>query len=209
MMDSTQLIGILFLGYIIGNISPAYILGKIVGHFDIRERGSGNAGATNVMRQIGWGYGALVYVLDMLKGLISSGIGFYLAGYPGLAAASLGVIVGHDFPILLNFKGGKGIASTTGIFLSLFPLPTLAAILIFILVVLLTRMVSAGSLVFVICMAVYTLISHQPVILVLLAVTVAVFAIVRHKENIKRILHGVENKISFGKKTKKNNQPSM
>jgi glycerol-3-phosphate acyltransferase PlsY len=198
----TQLIAILFTGYLIGNFSPAYLFGRIVGHFDIRERGSGNAGATNVLRLIGWRYGALVFILDMLKGLAASSIGFWLAGYPGMAASAIGVIVGHDFPALLKFKGGKGIASTTGIFLSLFPLPTLVAILVFVTVVLLTRMVSVGSLVFVICMAIYTLVSHQPVILVITAVLAAVFAIVRHRENILRILRGVENKISFGKKVK-------
>jgi len=201
-MNLLQLTVILLMGYAIGNFSPAYLVGRLVGNFDIRERGSGNAGATNVLRLVGWRYGALVFILDMLKGLISSSIGFHLAGYAGLAAASIGVILGHDFPALLNFRGGKGIASTTGIFLSLFPLPTLGAILIFVLVVLVTRMVSVGSLVFVLSMMVYTLVTKQPVTLVVLAICVAVFAVGRHSENIKRILRGAENKLTFGKKTK-------
>ncbi len=204
-MNIVQLTATLLMGYLIGNISPAYLLGRSVGNFDIRERGSGNAGATNVMRLIGWRYGALVFILDMLKGLLSSSLGFWLAGYPGLAAAAFGVILGHDFPALLNFRGGKGIASTTGIFLSLFPLPTLAAILLFALVVLQTRMVSVGSLVFVLAMTAYTLITNQPLVLGVLAVAVAVFALLRHKENIKRILNGVENKITLGKKPKTEN----
>lgn len=205
-MNLLQLIVILLMGYAIGNFSPAYLVGRLVGNFDIRERGSGNAGATNVLRLVGWRYGALVFILDMLKGLISSSIGFHLAGYAGLAAASIGVILGHDFPALLNFRGGKGIASTTGIFLSLFPLPTLAAILVFVLVVLVTRMVSVGSLVFVLSMTAYTLVTKQPITLIVLAIWVAVFAIGRHGENIKRILRGAENKLSFGKKTKSSNQ---
>ncbi len=204
-MNLLQLSVILLMGYAIGNFSPAYLVGRLVGNFDIRERGSGNAGATNVLRLVGWRYGALVFILDLLKGLISSSIGFHLAGYAGLAAASIGVILGHDFPALLNFRGGKGIASTTGIFLSLFPLPTLGAILIFVLVVLVTRMVSVGSLVFVLSMTIYTLVTKQPITLVVLAIWVAVFAFGRHRENIKRILHGAENKLSFGKKAKSSN----
>jgi glycerol-3-phosphate acyltransferase PlsY len=117
-----------------------------------------------------------------------------------MAAASIGVILGHDFPALLDFRGGKGIASTTGIFLSLFPLPTLVGILVFIAVVLLTRMVSVGSMVFVVSMAVYTVATNQPIAFIILAVLVAAFAIFRHRENIRRIFRGVENKISIGKK---------
>ncbi len=116
-----------------------------------------------------------------------------------MAAAAVGVVLGHDFPVLLNFRGGKGIAATTGILLSLLPLPTLAGILVFILVVLGTRMVSLGSLVFVSGMAVYALLSQQPLMLVVIAVLAAAFAILRHRENIRRILAGVENRISFQK----------
>jgi len=96
-----------------------------------------------------------------------------------------------------NSRGGKGIAATTGILLNLFPVPTLIGILVFIVVVLLTKMVSLGSLVFVISMAVYALISGQPAALAAVAVGLAVFAVVRHRANIQRILAGVENKISY------------
>lgn len=205
-MNLIQLLTILLLGYAIGNFSPAYLFGRLVGKFDIRERGSGNAGATNVMRFIGWRYGALVFILDMLKGLAASWIGFWLAGYPGLAAGAIGVILGHDFPAVLNFRGGKGIACTTGIFLGLFPLPTLGAILIFVLAVALTRMVSVGSLLFVLLMAIHTVVSREPLSLIILAVFAAAFAFFRHKENIKRILRGEENKVSFGQKPKTDSQ---
>lgn len=193
-------------GYFIGNFSPAYLLGKLVGQLDVREEGSGNAGATNVMRLIGWRYGALVFVLDMLKGLAASAIGYWLGGYPGLALASLGVLLGHDFPILLDFKGGKGIASTTGIFLGLFPLPTLAALLVFGLVVLSTRMVSAGALVFVNLMMVYTFATDQQALFIMLSVLAAALAVWQHRGNIKRILNGTENKVAIGKKDKQDTQ---
>jgi glycerol-3-phosphate acyltransferase PlsY len=199
-MTIIQFLFIALAGYAIGNFSPSYLIGRKVGKIDIREAGSGNAGATNVMRVLGWKYGLLVFVLDMLKGLAAASIGLWLGKEAGMAAASIGVILGHDFPALLDFRGGKGIASTTGIFLSLFPLPTLVGILVFVAVVLLTRMVSVGSMVFVLSMAVYTVATHQPIAFIILAVLVAAFAIFRHQENIRRILRGVENKISIGKK---------
>lgn len=192
-----KFLGIFILAYALGNISPAYVVGKLAGGFDIREHGSGNAGATNVLRTLGWRYGALVFVLDVLKGLAAVGAGYWLGGTSGMTAAAFGVVLGHDFPAVLNFRGGKGIAATTGILLNLFPVPTLIGILVFVVVVLLTKMVSLGSLVFVISMAVYTLISGQPTAMVAVAVGLAVFAVVQHRANIQRILAGAENKISY------------
>jgi glycerol-3-phosphate acyltransferase PlsY len=192
-----KLFGIFILAYALGNFSPAYLCGRLFGGFDIRERGSGNAGATNVVRELGWRYGVLVFVLDALKGIAAVALGNWLAGDPGIAAAVFGVVIGHDFPVVLNFRGGKGVAATVGIMLSLFPVSTLIALALFILVVMLTHMVSLGSLTFVTGMAVFTLVSDQPVALAIAAVGVAVFAILRHRANIKRILNGTENTLSF------------
>lgn len=192
----TQL-GVFLLAYALGNFSPAYLFGRWIGGFDIRERGSGNAGATNVVRVMGWRYGAIVFILDILKGLAAVAIGYWLGGSVGIAAAAFGVVLGHDFPVLLNFRGGKGVAATTGILLSLFPVPTLIGISLFILVVVLTRMVSLGSLVFVTGMAAYTLVSGQPVALAVAVVGIALFAILRHRSNIKRIFNGTENLVSY------------
>ncbi len=191
----------LLLGYALGNFSPAYLLGRWIGGFDIREQGSGNAGATNVMRTLGWRYGVLVFTLDIIKGAAAAALGFWLAGNFGLAAAGVGVVLGHDYPAALGFRGGKGIAATTGVLLSLIPIPTLVGILVFVLIILGTRMVSVASLAFVSGMAVYTILTNQPLYLIALAVIAAIFAIVRHKDNIRRVLAGVENKISFQKKT--------
>ena len=191
----------LLLGYALGNFSSAYLLGRWIGGFDIREQGSGNAGATNVMRTLGWRYGVLVFTLDIIKGAAAAALGFWLAGNFGLAAAGIGVVLGHDYPAVLGFRGGKGIAATTGVLLSLIPIPTLVGILVFVLIILGTRMVSVASLAFVSGMAVYTILTNQPLYLIALAVIAAIFAIVRHKDNIRRILAGVENKISFQKKT--------
>lgn len=204
MMETIKLIAIFLAAYLIGNFSPAYLIGRFIGKFDIREKGSGNAGTTNVIRLMGWRQGALVFVLDSLKGAAAVGLGYWLGETTGAVIGGFGVVLGHDYPALLNFRGGKGIASTTGIFLFLFPVPTLVAILVFVLVVLTTRMVSAGSLIFVAFMTGYILLSHQPLILSILAAGLMLFAFIRHHENIRRILSGKENKLALGgKKTGK------
>ena len=196
-MMAFKLLGVFILAYALGNFSPAYLCGKLFGHFDIRERGSGNAGTTNVVRELGWRYGVLVFVLDALKGVAAVALGNWLADSPGIAAAGFGVVIGHDFPVLLNFRGGKGVATTVGIMLSLFPVPTLIALVLLILVITLTRMVSLGSLSFVTGMAVFSLVSDQPDALKIMTVGIAVIAILRHRANIKRILNGTENRLSY------------
>lgn len=191
-------LGLLIAGYLIGNISFAYYAGRIFGGFDIREKGSGNAGATNVIRVLGWKIGIGVFVLDALKGLAATAIGLALGGEVGAMLAAFGVVLGHDFPVFLNFRGGKGIASTTGIFLFLFPLPALGAVLLFILIVLVSRWVSLGSLVFVSCVLAYVLVSGQPTAYAVLAAGLTLFAFLRHSANIQRLLRGEENRLSLG-----------
>ena len=191
-------LGLLIAGYLIGNISFAYYAGRIFGGFDIREKGSGNAGATNVIRVLGWKIGIGVFVLDALKGLAAAAIGLALGGEVGAMLAAFGVVLGHDFPVFLNFRGGKGIASTTGIFLFLFPLPALGSVLLFILIVLVSRWVSLGSLVFVSCVLAYVLVSGQPTAYAVLASGLTLFAFLRHSANIQRLLRGEENRLSLG-----------
>lgn len=191
-------LGLLIAGYLIGNISFAYYAGRIFGGFDIREKGSGNAGATNVIRVLGWKIGIGVFVLDALKGLAAAAIGLVLGGEVGAMLAAFGVVLGHDFPVFLNFRGGKGIASTTGIFLFLFPLPALGAVLLFVLIVLVSRWVSLGSLVFVSCVLAYVLVSGQPTAYAVLAAGLTLFAFLRHSANIQRLLRGEENRLSLG-----------
>ena len=193
------LLGTFLIGYLLGNISPAYLAGKWFNKLDIREFGSGNAGTTNVIRVLGWKYGVPVFILDAGKGLAAAAIGAALAGAWGTTAAAIGVVIGHDLPVFLNFRGGKGIASTTGIFLFLFPLPSIIGFTVFLILVLTTRMVSAGSLAFAFSFFLFTALSGQAVNWIILSASLTLFALIRHSENIQRILQGRENKISFGK----------
>ena len=114
------------------------------------------------------------------------------------------VVVGHDYPVLLNFRGGKGIAATAGIALFLFPIPALFMGVLFVLIVALTRMVSVGSISFVIILMAYSVISQQAGPIILLTAGLAGFAFFRHKANIQRILAGKENKLTLSKKADTN-----
>jgi glycerol-3-phosphate acyltransferase PlsY len=199
-----QLIGISILAYFLGNFSPSYLVGKIFGNLDIREYGSGNAGTTNVIRVMGWRFGALVYVLDILKGYLAVSLGQAIGGPAGIMLAGFFVVIGHDYPVLLNFHGGKGIAATAGIALFLFPIPALFMGVLFLLIVLVTKMVSVGSISFVIILVAYSVISQQAGPIVLLTAGLAGFAFYSHKANIQRILAGKENKLSLSKKHETN-----
>ena len=203
-----KIISISLLAYFIGNFSPSFLAGKLFCNLDIREHGSGNAGTTNVIRVIGWKFGAGVFIIDILKGFFVAFLGNALGGETGVILAGFFVVVGHNFPVLLNFRGGKGVAATAGIFLFLFPTSTLISAVLFALIILLTRMVSVGSLSFVLIMVGFAFFTHQSSSIIMLTTGLAIFAIIRHKTNIQRILQGKENKLSFGKKTKNNSLTS-
>ena len=203
-----KMIGISLLAYFIGNFSPSYLAGKLFHHLDIREHGSGNAGTTNVIRVMGWKIGAGVFIIDIIKGFFVAFLGTALGGEPGVVLAGLFVVIGHNFPALLNFRGGKGVAATAGIFLFLFPGSTLISAVLFALIILLTRMVSAGSLSFVLIMVGFAFYTGQSSPIIMLSIALAFFAFIRHKANIQRILQGKENKLSFGQKTTINSPTS-
>src|SRR5690554_4139407 len=101
--------------YLLGCFSSAYFLGKMAKNIDIREYGSGNAGATNALRVMGKKIGALTFILDILKGIIAVIIGNKLLGLDGKLLAGIFVVLGHNFPVFLNFKGGKGVATSLGV----------------------------------------------------------------------------------------------
>lgn len=199
---------ILVVAYLLGSIPFGYLLVRIFRGEDVRRSGSGNIGATNVSRKSP-ALGALTLFLDAAKGFVA----VHLATYSGvahgdprrlriMASAALLTIVGHMFPIWLRFRGGKGVATALGAFLRLCPLAVGVAIIIFIVVVLISRRISLGSIVTAALFpsTVWALnLSHDPAVLALIGVA-ALLIIARHYKNIVRLLSGEEPKFSLRSK---------
>ena len=205
---------VIIISYLFGSFPTAIIAGKLLKKIDIREHGSGNAGATNVFRILGWKAGVIVLLIDMIKGFIPV---FWLAGlihnnpdsliyYQIIAAVA--AICGHIWTVFAGFKGGKGVGTSAGVFLGLAPIPLIIALVVFFIIVALTRYVSLGSItaafVF-LCILIYQkfiLSRYIADILLYLAIVAVILIWYAHRENIKRLLKGNENKISFGSKKK-------
>ncbi len=200
----SELIIILIIAYLLGSVPFGFLLGKIFKGVDLREHGSGNVGATNALRVLGWKMGVIAMILDMMKGVTAIMIARSILPEQDLLLISTGlvVILGHIFTIYLRFKGGKGVATSAGVFAALLPIPFLFALLSFIITTTLSRFVSLGSivaaLVLVITQTIFTFRNgvQSPWYLVL-ALVVTLFIIVKHRANIKRLLSGTENRIHF------------
>lgn len=191
---------VLVISYIIGTISGSYIIGKLFLDKDIRKYGSGNAGTTNAMRVLGKKAGVITFIIDFLKGVAVTFIIGRFFGKNLIPLGILGAIIGHDFPFYMNFRGGKGVATTLGA-LALFNFPlTLICYIVWVLGTVITKMVSVGSILFFISIIfVYTFMSELTTYNIILVNLIALIGIIRHKDNIKRIMAGNENKVG-GKK---------
>ena len=204
---------LLIIGYFIGNIETGYIFGKL-NKMDIRNYGSGNAGATNTLRVLGPKAGLIVFLGDFCKSLIPCLVVRFIfrdnvsLSYVYMLYIGLGLVVGHNFPFYLGFKGGKGVASTAGIIMALDIRIAAVCLAIFIVIVAVTRYVSLASIV---VMIIFIGMSHllvktsygftdgtSPMEFRLLVVVIGLLSIFMHRANIKRLLSGTENKI--GKK---------
>lgn len=207
---------LLIIGYFIGNIETGYIFGKIH-RIDIRNYGSGNAGATNTLRVLGAKAGLVVFLGDFCKSLIPCLVVRFIfrdnisLSYIYMLYIGLGVVLGHNFPFYLGFKGGKGVASTAGIIMALDIRIAVVCLIVFIITVAITRYVSLGSI---FVMIILIGMSHffvkfsygfgegaSPMEFRLLTAAVGFLSIFMHRANIKRLLNGTENKI--GKKVEK------
>ncbi|MCI8558373.1 MAG: glycerol-3-phosphate 1-O-acyltransferase PlsY [Lachnospiraceae bacterium] len=202
------------IGYVFGLFQTSYLYGRIKG-IDIREHGSGNAGATNALRTLGKKAGAITFFGDCFKcvfAVVTARLLFAGYGEPGENMgvllgmyASMGVILGHNFPFYLNFKGGKGIAATAGLYVSLDPILMLIGATSFVVAVAVTKYVSVGSILVVIELLAGVLIYGflgkwgltQPHLYELYGITVflTLLALYRHKKNIKGLLHGTERRL--------------
>lgn len=207
---------LLIIGYFIGNIETGYIFGKIH-KMDIRNYGSGNAGATNTLRVLGAKAGLVVFLGDFCKSLMPCLVVRFIfrdnvsLSYIYMLYIGLGVVLGHNFPFYLGFKGGKGVASTAGIIMALDIRIAVVCLIVFIITVAITRYVSLGSI---FVMIILIGMSHffvkfsygfgdgaSPMEFRLLTAAVGLLSIFMHRANIKRLLGGTENKI--GKKVEK------
>lgn len=189
------------IGYLLGSISFSYLAGKLLKGIDIRKHGSGNAGATNTLRVLGVGPGVAVLVLDAVKGVIAVLLGSWLGDGSALLLVLCGVaaIVGHNWPVFFGFRGGKGIATTIGVMLTLAPLPALYAGIVCIVAIAATRYVSLGSLLFTAILPILVWFMNLPIEIFCFSLVVFAFAWIRHRANIARLLKGQENKIGSKK----------
>lgn len=190
------------ISYFIGGFLTAGVIASLK-RVDLSKKGSGNFGATNALRVFGPFVGALVLLGDIAKGVLGVWVGLRLGGNTGIAAlCGLAVVAGHNWPPFFGFQGGKGIATTLGAMIILVPKTILAIIPLWIVVVVVFRYVSLGSLAAALALPVATWLFYPQQWLVLLfAVGCALLAIYRHQENIRRLLAGEEHKIQFFHRT--------
>ncbi|WP_419873766.1 glycerol-3-phosphate 1-O-acyltransferase PlsY [Candidatus Pristimantibacillus sp. PTI5] len=188
------------LSYLLGSVSFSIVIAKWVKGIDIRQHGSGNAGATNTLRVLGKGPGLLVFVLDIAKGVAAVWIGHALGENDWIPVlCGLAAIVGHNWPIWFRFKGGKGIATTVGVIATLAFIPALCAGVVAIATIALTRYVSLGSLLFAALTPLFISIFYFSVPLLCASLLICIFAFVRHRTNIVKLLQGTENKLGAKK----------
>jgi glycerol-3-phosphate acyltransferase PlsY len=196
-------IAVVLLGYLLGGIPTGYLLVRLVRGVDVRKEGSGNIGAANVVRSSGWGLGIAVLLLDALKGWLASWIAGRMTDQSliWMSAAALAAMLGHAFPAVLKFRGGKSVATFFGGFLAVSPAAIAAAGVLYLGGLAITRHSSVGSL-----LAVSTfplgmwLIAHPGPVVVLIAIAASVLVVWRHRENIRRIRDGTEPKLGAKKR---------
>jgi len=188
--------------YLLGSVSFSILLAKWLKKIDIRQHGSGNAGATNTLRVLGKGPALAVFLLDIAKGTAAVLIGRWLGeGETWVAVAcGLAAIVGHNWPIYFRLKGGKGIATTIGALVVMCFLPTLIAGVIAILTIAFTRYVSLGSLVFAVLLPIFVACFGYDAPYLWGTIVIALLAVLRHRKNIVKLVKGTENKLGSGKK---------
>ena len=197
----------ILLAYLLGSVPSAVWIGKLVYGIDVRQHGSGNAGATNVIRVLGYKAGIPVLLLDVFKGWLAVQLAVWMP-VPGLSVEmmiyvrigmALAAVLGHVFPVYAGFKGGKGVGTIAGAGISMFPLAILLVLVVFILVLAVTHYVSLSSILASLAfpLVVYFIIGVRHPGLVGLSLLVSVFIPVTHRKNIKRLMNGEERKFDF------------
>lgn len=201
------------IAYAIGSINFSVLISKKIAGFDVREKGSGNAGSTNVLRAVGVKAAVITLICDILKGIVAILIAVLIGNIVGntdrsllVQIAGILVVIGHTFPIFFQFKGGKGVATSLGVLLITNWKIGLICLTFALVIIIITKMVSMGSMGAAILFPVLTIFIGDSFIVpatgfkyLIFSIILAVFVIFNHRENIKRIMNGTENKISFKK----------
>ena len=195
----------LLAGYLLGSINTSLVIGKFY-KVDVRQHGSGNAGMTNTLRTLGKFPAMLVIVGDILKGILACVIGNIILSDTaelydsiGLMIGGLGSILGHNWPVYFGFKGGKGVLTTFAVIMMMGPLIGLILLSIFILIVLITRYVSLGSMIAAVLFPAVAFLMEKEIIFIIFAGVIGFLVIVRHKSNIERLINGEESKLGAKK----------
>ena len=201
------------IAYFIGSINFSVLISKKIAGFDVREKGSGNAGSTNVLRAVGVKAAVITLICDILKGIVAILIAVLIGNIVGntdrallVQIAGILVVIGHTFPIFFQFKGGKGVATSLGVLLITNWKIGLICLIFALVIIIITKMVSMGSMGAAILFPVLTIFIGDSFIVpatgfkyLIFSIILAVFVIFNHRENIKRIMNGTENKLSFKK----------
>ena len=200
---------LIILAYLIGSIPSSLIVSRSQFNIDIRDYGSGNAGATNTFRVLGSKWGTFVMIMDMLKGLIAVKLALLLPYYIGnefertnfQIGLGLAAVLGHIFPIWAEFRGGKGVATLFGLIISISPWTALSCVGVFLVVLYLTRFVSLSSILASMAFPVFILVvfNVDNIAYRIFAIAVALLVVMTHQKNIGRLLSGVENKVPIFK----------
>ena len=183
--------------YLLGAAPTGLLIGRAVAGKDVRQHGSGNIGASNVARVIGKKWGVVTFIADFLKGFVPVLIARYALDLPGffVCATGLAAIIGHVFPVYLKFKGGKGVATSAGVLFVLSVPATLVALIIYAIVAGFTRISSIGSLTAGAALALLMLIFDEPFDEFLFSLIIMALLVFTHRENIKRLIYGDENRL--------------
>lgn len=185
----------ILLGYAVGSVPFAFLLARRAG-IDVRVAGSGNVGAANVLRTSGASLGVTVMALDITKGAATVLAAYAAAGtVTTMAAAGAAAVVGHIYPIWLRFHGGKGVAVAAGVFAVLAPVATIAATAVFLSTVLVTRVISLGSVAATVTLPSVAWLAGAPTSVVIAAVGIATLILFRHRANLRRIVSGTERRV--------------
>ncbi len=191
---------LVLIAYLLGNFSTAFIVGKFVGKIDIRNHGSGNAGSTNVFRTLGLKAGLMAFIGDSLKGVLAVYLARRFGGDTVALVAGVAAIVGHNWPAVLKFKGGKGIATSIGVVLMIHPSSALICIGIGVIILILFKYVSLASVSAIALLPIF--IYPQGRDYLIFSIIISIMAIYRHRGNIQRLIDGTEKKVTSKSKSK-------